>query len=160
MAGTTRLELATSAVTGCVNRFYNNLQDTRGLPNTVLVVQDIAFCGLSCGLETIPTAPNCRCFMDGVPITVRDQETRVHFWSIFLVKQNAPPQWELTTVGICSGTHSPTLPAENDEDVKKAQSLMRHANSNITMNGCATRFNRRKDRRRTHRPSRNRCGFG
>jgi integrase/recombinase XerD len=27
-----------------------------------------------------------------------------------------------------------TLLAENDEDVKTAQSLMRHANSNITMN--------------------------
>jgi integrase len=31
------------------------------------------------------------------------------------------------------GTYS-TLLAENDEDVKTVQSLMRHANSNITMN--------------------------
>jgi hypothetical protein len=33
MAGTTRLELATSAVRGSVVRFYNGLQDTRGLAN-------------------------------------------------------------------------------------------------------------------------------
>jgi len=51
MAGTTRLELATSAVTV---RFYNNLQDMRGLPNAAQVIQDIAFCGLDCGLRILP----------------------------------------------------------------------------------------------------------
>ena len=51
MAGTTGLEPAASAVTGCVSRFYNNLQDTRGLPNAAQVIQDHSNCGLECGLR-------------------------------------------------------------------------------------------------------------
>src|SRR5207244_8150814 len=51
MAGTTRLELATSAVTGSGIRYYNDLTDMRGLPNTAEVVQDISNCGLGCGLK-------------------------------------------------------------------------------------------------------------
>jgi len=38
---------------GSAVRFYNNLQDTRGLPNYAEVVQDIACCGLGCGLEKV-----------------------------------------------------------------------------------------------------------
>jgi len=44
MAGTTRLELATSAVT------VQQLTRPRGLPNYAEVVQDISYCGLGCGL--------------------------------------------------------------------------------------------------------------
>jgi|SRR6516225_1994869 len=44
MAGTTRLELATSAVTEEPRR-------PRGLPNTAQVAQGLAICGLGCGLE-------------------------------------------------------------------------------------------------------------
>jgi AraC-like DNA-binding protein len=44
MAGTTRLELATSAVT-----VLQRLTTTRGLPKYPQVVQDILFCGLGCG---------------------------------------------------------------------------------------------------------------
>ena len=38
---------------GCVIRFYKNLQD-RGDCQSTQVVQDIAFCGLGCGLEIRP----------------------------------------------------------------------------------------------------------
>src|SRR5258708_24190676 len=51
MAGTTRLELATSAVT---DRFYNNLQDRgdcQGPPKSFKIEQDMACCGLNCGLR-------------------------------------------------------------------------------------------------------------
>src|SRR5258708_38074968 len=48
MAGTTRLELATSAVT-----VYNNLQDRgdcQGPPKSFKIEQDVTPCGLDCGL--------------------------------------------------------------------------------------------------------------
>jgi hypothetical protein len=51
MAGTTRLELATSAVT---DRFYNNLQncgDCQGSHKSLKIAQDTACCGLDCGLK-------------------------------------------------------------------------------------------------------------
>src|SRR5690348_2549117 len=55
MAGTTRLELATSAVRP-PERFYKNLQDRgdcQGPPKSFKIAQDTAFCGLGCGLENI-----------------------------------------------------------------------------------------------------------
>jgi len=48
MAGTTRLELATSAVTAPPDRFYNNLQDCgdcQGPPKSLKIAQDTAFVG-------------------------------------------------------------------------------------------------------------------
>jgi len=39
-----------------------------------------------------------------------------------------------------------TLLAENDEDVKTVQSLMRHANSNVTMNICTHAVSSKKRR--------------
>jgi len=36
---------------GSVVRFYNDLQEPRGLPKYLQVAQDIANCGLDCGLE-------------------------------------------------------------------------------------------------------------
>jgi hypothetical protein len=39
---------------GTTVRFHNDLQEPRGLPNATQVVQDIAFCGLGCGLEIRP----------------------------------------------------------------------------------------------------------
>ena len=50
MAGTTRLELATSAVTG----FYNNLQDCGDCQKprkSLKIAQEVACCGLDCGLK-------------------------------------------------------------------------------------------------------------
>ena len=49
MAVTTRLELATAAVTAQRGEVLQKLTRPRGLPNTAQVVQDIVFCGLSCG---------------------------------------------------------------------------------------------------------------
>jgi len=50
MAGTTRLELATSAVT-VLRELVLQLTTTRGLPNTAEVVQDIPLYGSGRGLE-------------------------------------------------------------------------------------------------------------
>ncbi len=49
MAGTTRLELATSAVTAAPERLYNNIQDCgdcQGPPKLLKIAQDTVFCGL------------------------------------------------------------------------------------------------------------------
>ena len=46
MAGTTRLELATSAVTGTVQEFYKQLQNPGNYQNTRKRYKNIAFCGL------------------------------------------------------------------------------------------------------------------
>src|SRR5213082_2924388 len=56
MAGTTRVELATSAVTGAPERFCNNIQDRRdcqGPPKLSKIAQATVFCGLGCGLEIL-----------------------------------------------------------------------------------------------------------
>src|SRR5271163_2706405 len=51
MAGTTRLELATSAVTGQREQVLQQLTRTRGLPNAAQAILNTSFCGLNCGLE-------------------------------------------------------------------------------------------------------------
>ncbi|MGB7024982.1 MAG: hypothetical protein WBD73_14380 [Candidatus Acidiferrales bacterium] len=51
MAGTTGLEPATSAVTEQRLLVLQQLTRPRGLPKDLQVVQDIAICGLGCGLE-------------------------------------------------------------------------------------------------------------
>lgn len=45
-----RSRAATAMTQRCGIRFYNNLQGTRGLPKYLQAVQDIAHCGLGCGL--------------------------------------------------------------------------------------------------------------
>ena len=57
MAGTTRLELATSAVTALRELVLQQLTRPRGLPKYPQVVQDIIFCGLGCGLEKLWVDP-------------------------------------------------------------------------------------------------------
>jgi len=46
MAGTTRLELATSAVTALRELVLQQLTTPRGLPNYLQAAQDISFCGV------------------------------------------------------------------------------------------------------------------
>ena len=51
MAGTTRLELATSAVTAQRRTVSQQLTTARGLPNDAQDAQGYTNCGLDCGLE-------------------------------------------------------------------------------------------------------------
>jgi len=71
MAGTTRLELATSAVTGQRDLVLQQLIRLRGLPKFAEVAQDTPKCGLGCGLDNDHwkqrlSAPPCR--FKGAPL--------------------------------------------------------------------------------------------
>jgi hypothetical protein len=55
----------------CGIRFYNNLKDTRGLPNAAQVKQTISNCGFSCGLKILGESSPERCLVRA-EITVRD----------------------------------------------------------------------------------------
>src|SRR5881296_3545772 len=94
MAGTTRLELATSAVTAAPERFYNNIQDRgdcQGPPKLLKIAQDAVFCGLGCGLEIL--RPKWRGLARHRPIDRRfkgDQTSTA--WPKFLPRYQSRPK--------------------------------------------------------------------
>src|SRR5882672_4938470 len=96
MAGTTRLELATSAVTALRELVLQQLTNTRGLPNAAQVAQGYRNCGLGCGLGI--------CHPAALHI-VRPVS------SACAGEGPAPLRWEhWPTPGPCAAARSPTCP--------------------------------------------------